>query len=109
MEPDNRTRILSRTRSILKQNLPIVANWVKRGQRHFRFIPPKAGAITYLKYDLKIGSKKFANRLLTEKKTLVVPGAHFGMDRYLRIGYGPPVEYLSGGLKRIEELVTEIN
>jgi hypothetical protein len=108
MEPDTRIRILTRTRSILKQNLPIVTEWINRNHEHFRFIPPKAGAITYLKYDLKINSKQFANRLLQEKKTLVVPGAHFGMDRYLRVGYGSPTNYLSAGLKRIDELVNEI-
>ncbi|HYW00966.1 MAG TPA: aminotransferase class I/II-fold pyridoxal phosphate-dependent enzyme [Candidatus Acidoferrum sp.] len=109
MEPDTRNRILTRTRSILKQNLPMVAEWINRNDEHFRFIPPKAGAIAYLKYNLKINSKQFANRLLQEKKTLVVPGAHFGMDRYLRIGYGSPADYLSAGLKRIDELVNEIN
>jgi hypothetical protein len=108
MEPETRTRILTRTRSILKQNLPIVEEWINRNHEHFRFIPPKAGAITYLKYDLKINSKQFANRLLQEKKTLVVPGAHFGMDRYLRVGYGSKADYLNAGLKRIDELVNEI-
>ncbi len=108
MEPDTRTRILTRTRSILTQNLPIVEEWVNGNKERFHFIPPRAGAIAYLKYDLKIKSKQFANRLLREKKTLVVPGAHFGMDRYLRIGYGSPADYLVAGLKRIDELGTEI-
>jgi aspartate/methionine/tyrosine aminotransferase len=31
---------------------------------------------------------KLVKRLLAEKSTLVVPGQHFQMGRYLRIGYG---------------------
>jgi aspartate/methionine/tyrosine aminotransferase len=108
MEPHTRNRILARTRSILTRNLPIVEAWVNRNKEHFSFIPPKAGAIAYLKYNLKINSKRFADRLRTEKRTLVVPGDHFGMDRYLRIGYGPLADYLNAGLNRIDELVAEV-
>lgn len=31
----------------------------------------------------------------------MVPGDHFGMDRYLRIGYGPPAEELEEALERM--------
>jgi aspartate/methionine/tyrosine aminotransferase len=108
MEPDTRNKILTRTRIILNRNLPIIDAWIKRNSENFHYIPPKAGAIAYVKYNLKINSRRFADRLLKEKKTLVVPGAHFGMDHYLRIGYGAPADYLNAGLKRIDELVTEI-
>jgi len=108
MEPDTRTKILTRTRSILTQNLPVIKEWVNRNNDHFHFIQPKAGAISYIKYNFHIKSKQFANRLLREKKTLIVPGAHFRMDRYIRIGYGQPADYLTAGLKRIDELVTTI-
>ena len=30
------------------------------------------------------------------------------MDGYLRIGYGPPKDYLYAGLNRIDELVEDI-
>lgn len=108
MEPDTRAKILTRTRSILTQNLPIIREWINRNKEHFHFITPRAGAITYINYNFHIKSKRFANRLLREKKTLIVPGAHFGMDRYIRIGYGQPADYLTAGLKRIDELVTTI-
>ena len=103
-----RAKILARTRGILQKNLPIVTDWVNKNRENFSLIPPQAGAITYVKYDLKINSSKFADRLLREKSTLIVPGDHFGMDGYLRIGYGPPEDYLTAGLKRIDELVERI-
>jgi len=108
LEPEMRAKILARTRQILQTNLPLVKDWVDRHQENFSFAPPKAGAIAYLKYNLKINSSQFADRLLREKSTLIVPGDHFGMDGYLRIGYGSPRDYLTAGLNRIRELVEQI-
>jgi aspartate/methionine/tyrosine aminotransferase len=39
---------------------------------------------------------------------LIVPGDHFGMDGYLRIGYGDETEYLREGLTRLHDLLSEI-
>jgi len=105
LEPEMRAKILTRTRQILQANLPTIKNWADQHRENFSFVPPKAGAIVYMKYNLKINSSKFAERLLREKSTLIVPGDHFGMDGYLRIGYGAPREYLTAGLNRIDELV----
>jgi len=108
LQPDMRKKILARTRHILEANLSLFTSWIEHHQQNFSFLPPQAGAIAYVKYNLKINSSKFADRLLKEKSTLIVPGDHFGMDGYLRIGYGSPKDYLSSGLNRIDELVEEI-
>jgi aspartate/methionine/tyrosine aminotransferase len=39
---------------------------------------------------------------------LIVPGDHFGMDGYLRIGYGDETAYLRDGLTRLHDLLVEI-
>jgi aspartate/methionine/tyrosine aminotransferase len=57
---------------------------------------------------MKINSTLLSERLVKEKSTLVVPGDHFGMDHYLRIGYGQPREYLQTGLNRVAELFESI-
>ena len=36
---------------------------------------------------------------------LIVPGDHFGMDGYLRLGFGEPPEYNRAGLDRLKELL----
>ena len=105
LQPETRRKILARTREILRTNLPIFTSWMEKHRENFSFLPPQAGAIAYVKYNLKINSSKFTTRLKEEKSTLVVPGDHFGMDGYLRIGYGAPQDYLSAGLNRIDELV----
>jgi aspartate/methionine/tyrosine aminotransferase len=45
--------------------------------------------------------------LRTEKSVPIVPGDHLGMERYLRIGYSLPHEYLVPALDRIHESLVE--
>jgi len=44
-------------------------------------------------------------RLRDEQSVLIVPGDHFGMDGFLRVGYGNEPHDLSGGLKRIDAIL----
>jgi aspartate/methionine/tyrosine aminotransferase len=39
---------------------------------------------------------------------LIVPGDHFGMEGYLRIGYGEEKEKLEKALALIEEAIKEV-
>ena len=41
-----------------------------------------------MRYHHAINSTALVNRLREEKSVLIVPGDHFGMDGYLRIGFG---------------------
>jgi aspartate/methionine/tyrosine aminotransferase len=74
----------------------------------FSYTPPDAGAICTVRYDAPVGSGTLAERLRLEKDVLVVPGDHFGMDRCLRIGFGPPQQLLVEGLDRVAEMFEEI-
>jgi len=60
----------------------------------FSLVEPHAGAIALLRYRLQINSTQLVEKLLHEKSVLIVPGDHFGMDNFLRLGYGPPEDYL---------------
>jgi aspartate/methionine/tyrosine aminotransferase len=109
LAPGRREQILERTRNICRQNYPILAKWVADHGDMFRMIAPKAGAITYLKYQLPVNSTALVERIRQEKSVLVVAGDHFGMDNYLRIGYGPEPEYLKEGLNRIDEVLQTLS
>ncbi len=106
--PKKRKWIFDRTRSILKKNYPIVKEWMDDHGELFSHVPPAAGAICYIRYNMKINSTVLAERLRKEKSVLMVPGDHFGMDGYMRIGTGPPKEYLHAGLDRVDELLREL-
>jgi hypothetical protein len=68
-------------------------------------VPPRAGAIAYLRYAWPLNSLELVLRLRDEKSVLVVPGDHFGMDGYLRIGFGSEPGELHAGLASIDSLL----
>ncbi len=101
-----RKQILERTRNILGTNLPILEEWVSRSGV-LGFVKPKAGAITFMRYRLKTNSTELARNLCEKKSVLVVPGDHFGIDGYLRIGYGVEADHLRAGLDLIGQFIHE--
>jgi aspartate/methionine/tyrosine aminotransferase len=103
-----RSRILARTRGILNANFPVIEKWLRGHGGLFSFAPPDAGAIVYVQYHHAINSTALVNQLRERKSVLIVPGDHFGMDGYLRIGYGDETEYLREGLTRLHDLLVEI-
>jgi hypothetical protein len=100
--------ILSRTRGILNQNFPIIAKWLDEHGGLFSYAPPDAGAIVYPRYHHPINSTELVTRLREEKSVLVVPGDHFGMDGYLRLGFGDEPGYLREGLNRVRACIAEL-
>jgi aspartate/methionine/tyrosine aminotransferase len=103
--PATRARILERTRRILQENYAVLGSWATRRGEAFRMVPPRAGAIAYLRYPWKVNSTELVLRLRDEQSVLIVPGDHFGMDGFLRVGYGNEPQDLSGGLARIDAIL----
>lgn len=108
LAPETRARILARTRGILNANFAALTSWLAARADLFAFNPPEAGAIVYARYHRSIGSTELTNRLRVEKGVLLVPGDQFGMDGYLRIGFGGPAHELFEGLGRLEELLRRV-
>ncbi|UCF18320.1 MAG: aminotransferase class I/II-fold pyridoxal phosphate-dependent enzyme, partial [Gemmatimonadota bacterium] len=108
LRPETRQRIYHRTRRILNENLVPLTTWLSQRPELFRFLEPRAGAICYTKYDLDINSSQLAQRLKDEQSVLIVPGDHFNMDGYLRIGFGIPRKEIIEALDRIETVVRSI-
>jgi aspartate/methionine/tyrosine aminotransferase len=106
--PAGRARCLDRTRDICRQNFPLFRSWMESHGTLFHMVEPRAGAIAYVRYNLPVNSTRLVERLLHEKSVLIVPGDHFGMDHYLRVGYGPPPDYLKQGLERTREILESI-
>ena len=107
LKPARRAQLFERTRSILRRNLPLVEAWLTEAGG-FRWIKPEAGAIIYVRYDHAINSTTLADRLREEKSVLIVPGDHFGMDGFLRLGFGEPPEYNRAGLDRLKEFLASL-
>ena len=108
LEPVRRSRLIERTRGILRTNLPVLEDWLRTDFPGFRWIRPEAGAIVYVRYDHAVNSTVLVTRLREEKSVLIVPGDHFGMDGYLRLGFGEPQAYMREGLSRLRDLLQSL-
>ncbi|MHA2245695.1 MAG: aminotransferase class I/II-fold pyridoxal phosphate-dependent enzyme [Candidatus Hodarchaeales archaeon] len=107
LNPEMRKVVLNRNRKMLKDNLNILTEWTKKHSNIFHFIPPQAGGIVFLKYNLDINSTELTTRLREEKSVFIVAGDCFGMDHYIRIGIGSETDYLLAGLALIDEVLEE--
>jgi aspartate/methionine/tyrosine aminotransferase len=75
------------------------------GEPLIDWIPPKAGTIAFLRYSIDLSSEELCRRLIKEKDVLLVPGSCFGLDGFLRLGYGNNTEVLKEGLSRFKEFL----
>ena len=108
MEPVRREQILERTRGIIRRNLPRLEQWIHAHGDLFSYIPPVAGAITFFRYKLPISSSALFDRLIQERSVLITPGAHFGLGRYIRVGYGYDLDYTLRGLAHVDLTLEEL-
>ena len=108
LDPVRRGRILERTRRILNDNYPVISGWLDGHGPLFSYAPPDAGAIVYVRYHHQVNSTELVQLLRERKSVLIVPGDHFGMDGYLRIGYGDEARHLREGLNRLHGLLDEM-
>jgi len=74
----------------------------------FRYVPPKAGGIAFVEYDLAIDSTELIDRIRRERSVLLVPGDTLGVGRGIRFGYGYDIEHTLAGLARVDEVLGEI-
>lgn len=108
LSPSRRPELLARTRGIIRANLPLVEQWLRDHQAGFTWLPPDAGAILYVRYNHGVNSTTLVTQLREEHSVLIVPGDHFGMDGYLRIGFGEPAGYITAGLTRLHTLLAAL-
>ena len=108
LSPDVRPQLIQRTRDYIRRGFPILEAWMSAHQESFRMSPPQAAAVAFVRYDLDINSTEFVDRLIEDKSVLIVPGDHFGMDKFIRVSFGLPRDYLIPALDRIHELVKSL-
>jgi aspartate/methionine/tyrosine aminotransferase len=109
LRPDVQPRILERTRAILRERLPTLEKWVQQHANVLRMVPPQAGAIAVVEYDLPVAALELAERLRIEKSVLVVAAEHFGVEApWIRIGFGYDAARLRDGLALVSALLDEI-
>ena len=107
LEPARRAALLARTRGIIRANYPIVRAWIAQ-QDGLSHIAPEAGAIAFVRHTHPFRSSELTERLRAERSVLLVPGDHFDMNGYFRIGFGSDPEYLESALSLIGEFLSSL-
>ena len=73
------------------------------------FREPQAGALCLMRYQSPTPSFDLCERIRVNQSVLIVPGAHLGLEGYIRVWLGGRPEFLREGLRRIGiELQAEI-
>jgi aspartate/methionine/tyrosine aminotransferase len=103
----HKDKILQRNRAIVRCNLSILENWVNE-EPLIAWHKPQAGTTALLHYDLLVKSETFCDLLMKEEKTLLVPGACFGVENSLRIGYAFEKDMLLKGLERVSAFMEKL-
>lgn len=97
----NREKLYARTREILRANLPAMRAWVEGFGGFLTLREPRAGALCLMKYGSATPSVELCERVRTKQSVLIVPGAHLGLEGYIRVWLGGRPEFLAEGLRRI--------
>jgi hypothetical protein len=75
----------------------------------FTFREPQAGALCLMRYQSPTPSFDLCERIRGNQSVLIVPGAHLGLEGFIRVWLGGRPEFLREGLRRIGiELQAEI-
>ncbi|HTU35789.1 MAG TPA: aminotransferase class I/II-fold pyridoxal phosphate-dependent enzyme [Candidatus Acidoferrum sp.] len=107
LQTNRRACILNRTRTILRQNYPVLKDWLDSHAGVFSHIPPRAGAIAWVGLRHGENSAQMAEELRARKSILIVPGEQFGIESHLRFGFGGEVEQLKQALARFDDYLNE--
>ena len=99
LQPAVRGRLLARTRAILRENYPVLEQWLKTFGPSFSWVPPQAGAICWVRYRSRVDGETLVERVRAGQSVLLVPGEHFGMPGYLRFGFGNELPELRAALE----------
>ncbi len=108
LAPDMSARLRARAQQRVARHYALVRDWIAGTGTGLAHVPPEAGAIVFVGYPHAIGSVEVVTRLRETASVLVAPGAYFGMDGYLRIGFGEGEAPLRTGLDRLERFLTSL-
>jgi aspartate/methionine/tyrosine aminotransferase len=109
LKPSKYKELLDGAKEEGRRCWPLIEEWIA-GHKGFHWVKPQAGFLCFVRFDLKLSSEEFSRRLLAPPyRTLILPGAAYGLDNYIRLGVGGGnVEEIRGGLAQLERFVSDV-
>ena len=108
LSPDVRPRLLQRTRDYIRNGFPVLEDWMNNQDGLFSYTPPKASAVSFIRYHLDINSTQLMEKLCREAGVFVGAGDSFGMDHHLRIAFGQERAVLEEAFLRIGKTLASL-
>ena len=101
LDTKRRKKILDGTKQHLNQNMNTLVEWIDTCDGKLSLSPPQAGAIAFVRIKMDIPSQDLTYHIRDNFSVLLTAGKWFGLEGFLRFGYGPPNGYLLEALDRI--------
>lgn len=108
LDTKRRKQILDGTKQHLNQNMNTLVEWIDTCDGKLSLSPPQAGAIAFSRINMDIESQDLTYHIRDNFSVLLTAGKWFGLEGFLRFGYGPPNDYLSKALERISQSLDAI-
>jgi aspartate/methionine/tyrosine aminotransferase len=90
-------RLIARSAALLAVNGALVRK-VLRSRPELELVAPRGGTVVFPRIRDVADSSRFAERLLNERATAIVPGRFFEAPAHFRVGFGGATDALGGGL-----------
>jgi aspartate/methionine/tyrosine aminotransferase len=90
-------RLTTRASSLLATNGTLAREFL-RGRAEIEYVEPKGGTVVFPRIRGVADASTFAERLLAERETAIVPGRFFEAPAHFRLGFGGTTESVRGGL-----------
>jgi aspartate/methionine/tyrosine aminotransferase len=91
---------MSRSQALLAANTPIVREFL-RSRPELDWIEPDGSTVVFPRLRVAADSNIFAQRLLEERDTAIVPGRFFEAPEHFRVGLGGATPPLRAGLAAV--------
>jgi len=101
----NRQAIIDRNLQIVENNLPLLDVFFNKYKNLFSWHKPVAGPIGFVKMNFDEPDGRFAERVLKEKKVLLLPGDIYDYNGFFRIGFCR--KNMPEALAKFEEFIAE--
>ena len=98
---NNLDRLMERTRTLLDINLGLVSEFLRR-RPELQSPQPAGGTVIFPRLLTVPDTTRFAERLLAERRTAIVPGAFFQAPAHFRLGFSGSTDGLRGGLAALD-------
>jgi hypothetical protein len=98
--------LLARARTLLDTNMPLVRTFLN-SRAELEWIDPGGGTVVFPRVRGMDDTAPFAERLLAERDTAIVPGRFFQAPSHFRLGFSGPTDRLRGGLKALGAVLDE--